>query len=722
MADMFAPLTAQEKIAVGPDQKPDSVAIIPVPHEAEIAPQKHPQLGVPHHVWDYLDADKRLLQKVCRFISAEGKKEDRPLSYRKFSDGTSRWAWKALDAPRPLYGLDRLAANPAAQVIVCEGEKAADAAQSIFSDMVAVTSPNGAGSPHKADWKVLAGRNVIIWPDNDEQGKNYAKSVAKLCLDAEVQSVRIVAVPVTYPHKWDLADDLPENADLQNMIDAAEIVCNPLEGIVERVKQDIGEAYKPEVLESLAELKERSLHEWMSLRQKLKRAGVGISALEQEVSKMTSAGISREPDHLELARGVIDLSGHGNLLTTVAHVWRWRDDVGVWRPIPDRELKQVVQRGLEVKGIEITRSLVDAVTDILKSEIFAPAHAWNPAHDIINVRNGELVWTGDAWQLNPHSREHHCTTQIPVTYDAQADALRFKQFLIEIFEGDADGVKKAQAILEMIGYSLCSHARHERFALLVGRGANGKSVILEVIRLLVGFDNASAVQPSQFSNRFQRAHLHLKLVNIVTEVAEGAEIADAELKAIVSGEGMTAEHKHMPPFDFSPFCTIWLGTNHMPHTRDFSEALFRRALVIPFNRVFRAGVDADPHLKDRLADELPGIMNLALQAYGDVLKRGAFTEPQSCLDAKREWRMQADQAAQFVAERCAFDKNADTESGILYREYEGWAIEAGITRKLSRQSLTQRLEKMGAVPDKGAKGRRMIYGIRLASWRNEVSQ
>lgn len=94
--------------------------------------------------------------------------------------------------------------------------------------------------------------------------------------------------------------------------------------------------------------------------------------------------------------------------------------------------------------------------------------------------------------------------------------------------------------------------------------------------LLRRAQNVCAVQPSQFENRFQRAHLAGKLANLIPEIAEGAEIADAELKAITSGELMTAEYKFVAPFDFRPFCTCWFGTNHMPHTRDFSEALFRR--------------------------------------------------------------------------------------------------------------------------------------------------
>jgi putative DNA primase/helicase len=419
-----------------------------------------------------------------------------------------------------------------------------------------------------------------------------------------------------------------------------------------------------------------------------------------------------EPDHLDLARAVIDKIGKDNLLSTTAHVWLW-GNIGTWKAIPDRKLKQLVQNIIESQGEAISRGLVDSVSDVFKSAIFKPEHEWDLERDAINVQNGELTWNGTAWELRPHCREHYLTTQVPHEYNPQATAPRFIKFLQEIFAGDVDAGDKARALLEMMGYTLTCHARFERFALLVGSGANGKSVVLEVIRLLVGRENVSAVQPSQFGNRFQRAHLHLKLANLVTEIAEGSEIADAELKAIVSGELTTVEHKNKDPFSFRPYATCWFGTNHMPHTRDFSEALFRRALVIPFNNTFKAGVNADTTLKSKLAAEMQGILNMALQAYGEALKRGSFTEPESCLTAKKEWRTEADQVAQFIEEMCILEAGAVISSSEIYSEYEGWTKSAGINRKLNRQNFTKRLSRHGCEPVKGAGGARMIAGIRL---------
>lgn len=727
MDKMFTPLTEQERATQSkPDNGKDKgTPIIPVPINMESVVPLHYTLGTPDIVWDYRDKDGRLLFKNCRFLIQHNdgtvKKEDRPYTYRQFGNG-KRWAWAGLDRPRPLYGLDRLAQKPNANVIICEGEKATDAATALFPDHVAITSPNGAGNSHHGDWGPLQGRTITIWPDNDPEGQNYAQSVARAVKKAGCKSVSIVQIPEDFPPKWDLADTPPEGwteEQIISLLDNAIPVIDPLENLIERCKQDVGEAYKPEVLSALLSLKKEDLPRYMTLRGQLKRAGIGVTMLEEALQSYAQengeTGI--DPDHLDFARDVVAVIGSENILSTDTHVWKW-DNQGVWKALPDRAIKQDVQNILSGNVEGITRSMIDSVADVLKTEIYAKEHEWNKDIAAVNVQNGELSWNGSEWVLFPHCREHFRTTQIPVIYDPQADCPRFRQFLGEVFQPDSDKEQKAQALLEMMGYSLMSHARNERFALLVGSGANGKSVVLEVIKALLGTQNVCAVQPSQFGNKFQRAHLHMKLANLVTEIAEGAEIADAELKAIVSGELTTAEHKNQNPFDFSPFATCWFGTNHMPHTRDFSEALFRRALVIPFNRKFVAGVDADPQLKDKLTEELSGILNLSLVAFSNVIRTGNFTEPQSCKDAKQEWRLEADQVAQFVTEKCTMEPLHEVSSQALYKEYESWAEESGITRKLGRKNFTTRLIRLGCTLGKGTGGTRMVCGIRIG-WKTE---
>jgi hypothetical protein len=101
-------------------------------------------------------------------------------------------------------------ARPDATILVTEGEKASDAAAALFPDYVATTPPHGAMSPHKTDWSLLRGRQVVIWPDHDEAGCKFAEAVADLAIEAGAASVAIVKIPSEFPDKWDVGDPVPE--------------------------------------------------------------------------------------------------------------------------------------------------------------------------------------------------------------------------------------------------------------------------------------------------------------------------------------------------------------------------------------------------------------------------------------------------------------------------------------------------------------------------------
>lgn len=397
--------------------------------------------------------------------------------------------------------------------------------------------------------------------------------------------------------------------------------------------------------------------------------------------------------HIDVARAVCKFLGADHVIFHQGAFWLWRER-GVWARAEDREVQAAIHTALDHGNFntKFGRSTVDSVMDLLRTECFRPEHRFNVPRVAVNTLSGTVAWdaTMKTWTIHNHRLEDYITVQIPVTYDASAKCPQFLDFLAQIFKGDSDGADKALIVMEMIGYSLLTTCQYEKFILLIGGGANGKTVLLKVVESLAGPDMVAAVQPGQLDNKFQRAHLAGKLVNIVTEIAEGAEIADAQLKAIVSGELTTAEHKHRAPFDFHPFATCWFATNHMPHTRDFSEAMFRRAIIVTFNNRFD-GTNCDPNLIDKLRSELPGILALALGAVRGVILRGRFTEVASSNAAKREWALNCDQAAQYFEERCERRAGAQIGSTAMYQDYRDWATEQGVNRVLTQKNLIQRL-------------------------------
>jgi putative DNA primase/helicase len=222
----FAPIAASikpPKKAV--KAKLEFMCILPVPQGASPAPDKHPTLGKPSGKWQYKDANSATLGYACRFDLSDGAKQFRPLAlFQPTKGGKAEWRWEALPEPRPLYGLDHLAARPQAIVMLCEGEKACDAARRLLPDYVAITSSNGSKSAAKANWTPLKGRDVIIWRDNDEAGQEYATHAAKLMLKAGVASIKIITPPCNASQGWDAADAEIEGwqeADLMKLVTQA---------------------------------------------------------------------------------------------------------------------------------------------------------------------------------------------------------------------------------------------------------------------------------------------------------------------------------------------------------------------------------------------------------------------------------------------------------------------------------------------------------------------
>jgi uncharacterized protein DUF3987 len=127
--------------------------------------------GEPSCRWDYTDESGEPVGCVMRWDTSDGGKEIRPVS--KCPDG---WRCCAMPAPRPLYRLTFL--PDAEQVCVTEGEKAADAMAAL--GLVATTCAGGCKAVKQTDWTPLAGKSVVIFPDNDAPGRGYAEDVAEI--------------------------------------------------------------------------------------------------------------------------------------------------------------------------------------------------------------------------------------------------------------------------------------------------------------------------------------------------------------------------------------------------------------------------------------------------------------------------------------------------------------------------------------------------------------
>lgn len=197
------------------------VPLSTVPDFAPYGEDGLPSLGftLPGEVagfWTYLNADGQIIYHRVR-LEIDGAKQFRPISFCNNQD-TGETGWQVMDqkAPRPLYGLELLAALPEAPVLFVEGEKTADAARELLPDWVVVTAGSSTISAKSTDFAPLLERKsrIVIWPDNDHPGMKMAAEVA-LALGGDVE---IVQPDGTARQGWDLADAKAEGWDTARVL------------------------------------------------------------------------------------------------------------------------------------------------------------------------------------------------------------------------------------------------------------------------------------------------------------------------------------------------------------------------------------------------------------------------------------------------------------------------------------------------------------------------
>ena len=153
--------------------------------------------------YDYRDETDKLLFQVCRM-------EPKDFRQRRPKSGGG-WEWKVKGVRQVPYRLDLLAkADPSEMVFVDEGEKDVD--RLIELDLLATCNAGGA-TKGRCKWKeshseCLAGRRVVILPDNDNVGRKHAQKVA-MSLHGKATSIKIITLP-----------GLPEKGDISDWLDA----------------------------------------------------------------------------------------------------------------------------------------------------------------------------------------------------------------------------------------------------------------------------------------------------------------------------------------------------------------------------------------------------------------------------------------------------------------------------------------------------------------------
>lgn len=284
----------------------------------------------------------------------------------------------------------------------------------------------------------------------------------------------------------------------------------------------------------------------------------------------------------------------------------------------------------------------------------------------LNLVNGVLDLNN--MELLEHSPKYIFLSRMPVKYDPEAQCPVWEKFLRTTLP-----TKYIKTLQEFIGYCLIPDTRFQKALLLYGKGANGKSIVVNTILSLFGEDYSSSIPLDRISrNQFATSQLIGKLVNASSETVSysGAELD--MFKAIVAGDAITVEQKYEPSKMVKLASRLIFASNHMIRSGDDTDGNYRRWIIIPFEKQFK-GENADLFLQDKINKELTGVLNWAIVGLKRLYKNGRFTDDSK--EMVERMKRYNDSVIRFVYEN--FDITGESKHRYtarqLYEMYKHWA-------------------------------------------------
>jgi putative DNA primase/helicase len=283
-------------------------------------------------------------------------------------------------------------------------------------------------------------------------------------------------------------------------------------------------------------------------------------------------------------------------------------------------------------------------------------------------------------ELVAHDRAQLLTKSVAAGYDPAATCPAFTAFIERV----QPSAEMRRFLQRWFGLSMTALTGEQKLVFLHGIGANGKSVLVDLMARLFGDYSATAKIESLIGkNRRSGGDATPDIIPLVnarfvraSEPEEGERLQEAKIKELTGGEPMLVRGLNADFFEFLPVFKLTISGNHKPDIRGSDDGIWRRLLLVPFDVQIPKG-ERDPDLVRKLFEERAGILNWVIEGLLDYLENG-LQEPEAVLMATQEYRDESDPYGTMLAE-CAVVDGSDTflSARTLVDAFRFWQFERG---------------------------------------------
>jgi putative DNA primase/helicase len=349
---------------------------------------------------------------------------------------------------------------------------------------------------------------------------------------------------------------------------------------------------------------------------------------------------------------------------------------------------------------------VNAALQTARADLKVKVTELDTHHWLLTCRNVTInLQTGEPEKHDPRSM---ITKLAPVVYDPKADYPLLRQFLAETFPDQQATISFAQ---RWAGYCLTGSTTEHVMLFCYGTGANGKSVLMNTLRRVVGSYGSAASPEILLSNDSGNekhpadiADLRGRRLVITSEPDPGKKISESRLKVLVSSDPIKARFMKENWFEFDPTHKLMLAANHKPRIRSTDPGTWRRILVLPFENTIPLE-RRDHMLEEKLWSERSGILNWMLKGLYEYRELG-LDPPLEVLGAAAEYRREQDILGYFVA---TMDAKVIVQSSLLYDMYKDWCGEQGMKHQLTLTKFGTLMKERADVIHETDREGRVVY-------------
>lgn len=367
-----------------------------------------------------------------------------------------------------------------------------------------------------------------------------------------------------------------------------------------------------------------------------------------------------------------------------------------WKLVKDEFMKDLLAEAAEKSGIKHFKATRAKYKDDLFKQFLSTAVQMEPKQDdcrtVINLKNGTFVCSSGTYEFREFRADDMLTYQLPFEYNKEAKAPMFLKYLNEVMP-DEDSQK---VMSEYIGYIFAKHLKLEKCLVLVGNGANGKSVFGDIVTALLGKQNVSSYALNTLCDGtgYYRAQLGHYLLNFCSEM--GSRNADNEMvKQLISNEAVGVRSIHKDPITIHNYCRFLFNTNILPRHVEVSHGYFRRFLFLVFDKTIPEE-ERNPELAQQIiANELPGVFNWVLDGLDRLLSNKKFSYSERIANTIETVQKESNSVALFIEEDNlvpSLDKH--TTSTELYKKYDSYCRQDSGSHPVSKTEFLRRIEAL----------------------------